>query len=493
MMCLGCLRTICVVFVFLMFSRGNAQYSLQEAYPGLSLFAFPLDLVHAYDGTNRLFVVQQRGVVYVFENTGAVASRKVFLNISDKVSQSGSELGLLGIAFHPDYETNRYFYVNYTTGPTGQRQSVVSRFQTSQTNPDSALKESEQILMTLQQPFDNHNGGKMVFGQDGYLYIGFGDGGSGGDPGNRAQNRAELLGKMLRIDVNSTSGGFNYAIPLSNPYAGNTQGFREEIYAYGLRNPWKFSFDSVTGKLWLGDVGQDAREEVDIIINGGNYGWRLMEGFICTPGTNPGCQDTAGLLRPVWDYVNGSGSGADGSITGGFVYRGAAIPSLYGKYVYADYISGRIWALTYDGVNPTTNQLLLDATVNISTFGEDQNKELLIVSYSSTTGRIYRLMGPATGGLTLPEAAPRTFELRQNYPNPFNPSTHFEFRIAEYGLIKLGVYNMLGQEVGVPVNEYLEPGSYRIPWDAARLPSGVYVYRLEAGRYVETKKMLLQK
>ncbi|HEY5614792.1 MAG TPA: PQQ-dependent sugar dehydrogenase [Bacteroidota bacterium] len=477
-------NVVCMLVIAL--AQANAQYALQDAYPSLPAFSFPVELVHAYDGTNRLFVVEQRGSIWVFENNGSVSTRKEFLNLSDRVSQNGYELGLLGLAFHPDYESNGYFFVNYTTGISGPWQTVVSRFYVNPADPDSALKESEFVLMTFSQPYSNHNGGKLAFGPDGYLYIGSGDGGSANDPQNRAQNRSNLLGKILRIDVNNTSGALNYAIPPTNPFAGNTEGFREEIYAYGLRNPWKFSFDSMTGTLWLGDVGQGAREEIDTVVNGGNYGWSLMEGFLCTPEVNPGCLDTAGLLRPVWDYTRSSGE----SITGGYVYRGSATPSLYGKYVYGDFISGRIWALTYDGVSPTSNQLLVQHSSNsISSFAEDQQQELLVVSHAN--GRIYRLTGPPVTGVQESGATPKTFSLHQNYPNPFNPKTTLGFQIAESGMVRLRIFDLLGNVMATLVNEELQPGNYRSSWNATGFPSGVYFYRLEAGAFVETKTMLM--
>ncbi|HXF99601.1 MAG TPA: PQQ-dependent sugar dehydrogenase [Bacteroidota bacterium] len=462
----------------------HAQYSWQLAFPNLPAFNYPVELVHAGDGTNRFFVAQQRGIIYVFNNTPNVSTRKVFLDISDRVSQSGGETGLLGLAFHPNYENNGYFYVNYTGGAS--LTTYIARYRVSATNPDSAVKQSELVLMTVAQPYSNHNGGKIAFGPDGYLYIGLGDGGSANDPGNRAQNRSVLLGKVLRINVDSTEGSLNYAIPPTNPYYRNQNGWREEIYAYGIRNPWRFSFDPVTHRLWLGDVGQDAREEVDIIISGGNYGWRLMEGFICNPTVNPQCQDTAGLLRPVWDYPN---SGPDQSITGGYVYRGSAIPSLVGKYIYGDYGSGKTWALTYDGVNPPANQLLTDETYLVSTFGVDENNELYLCSYSSSAGRIYKLTGPPNGVHT--DERPARYRLEQNYPNPFNPSTEIRYHLPEASHVLLKVFNILGHEVATLVNQMQEPGVKTIRFDANGLASGVYLYRLQAGQFTETRKMIL--
>jgi glucose/arabinose dehydrogenase len=475
-------RTIVFFLILLTAMTAVAQYSWQSAFPNLPAFSNPVELVHANDGTNRFFVVQQRGIIYLFDNNALVSTRREFLNISDSVSSTGSETGLLGLAFHPNYRTNGYFYVNHTNTVGGQLRSYIVRYQVSSTNSDSALKSSRRVLLVLDQPFSNHNGGKVAFGPDGYLYIGFGDGGSGNDPGNRAQNRAVLLGKILRINVDSTEAGYNYAIPPTNPYYRNTQGYKEEIYAYGIRNPWKFSFDAVTGTLWLGDVGQDTREEVDTVINGGNYGWRLMEGFICTPAVNPGCQDTAGLLRPVWDYPN---AGADGSITGGYVYRGAAIPSLYGKYIFADYVSGKTWALTVGGTPSVI--LLSDEAYSVSTFGADPAGNLYLCSYSSS-GRIYKLTGPAA---SVPVTTPTASTLEQNYPNPFNPSTTINYHLPTNSHVTLKVFDILGREVATLVNEHKQPGRYEVAWEPQGLSSGVYFYRLSSGASIATKKMLL--
>ncbi len=368
----------------------SAQYKMRVAFPNLATFNNPIEMANAGDGTNRLFVAQQRGLIYVFQNSPTVNSRKTFMDMTGIVSVSGSETGLLGIAFHPDYENNRYFYLSYTFDSSGLR-SRISRFEASSVNPDTAFRSSEKILLTLAQPYSNHNGGKIAFGPDGYLYISYGDGGSGGDPGNRAQNRTLLLGKILRIDVNSSDPGLSYSIPPTNPYYQNTDGFREEIYAYGVRNVWKFNFDYTTGKLWAGDVGQNAWEEIDIIERGKNYGWNKMEGFYCY-----GACDTTGkgFTRPIYNYSHSLGQ----SITGGYVYRGAQLPGLFGKYLYADYGFGTLWSLDYDGINPPTNTTLQDTSWLISSFGEDENKEVYILRYSST-GAIYKIVN--TSAITL--------------------------------------------------------------------------------------------
>ena len=257
---------------FLLSFSVNAQIKWQSQFPNLPTFLNPIEMVHAGDGSNRLFVVQQRGIIYVFQNDPNVSTRKIFLDISDRVSSSGGETGLLGLAFHPNYPDSGYFFVNYTNTISGQLKSFIARYSVSFSNPDSAVKSSGKILITVDQPYSNHNGGKLAFGKNGFLYAGLGDGGSGNDPGNRAQNLSTILGKILRLDVDHSENNLNYSIPKTNPFYQNASGYREEIFAFGIRNPWKFSFDDLTGTLWLGDVGQDTREEIDTVINGGNYG-----------------------------------------------------------------------------------------------------------------------------------------------------------------------------------------------------------------------------
>jgi len=353
-------------------------YDITPAFPGLS-FSRPVDLQNANDGTDRLFVVEQAGRILVFQNSSVVSSSKTFLDIQDRVNDVGGEEGLLGLAFHPDYASNGFLYVNYTA--QSPRRTVISRFSTDPANPDSADPATELIVLQFDQPFTNHNGGQLSFGPEGYLYIATGDGGSGGDPQNNAQNLNSLLGKILRIDVYSSSSGMNYGIPPDNPFTGT--GFREEIYAYGLRNPWRFSFDPVTNALWTGDVGQDTKEEIDIIERGRNYGWRIMEGSLCF--NPPAACDTSGLTLPVWEYGHDLGE----SVTGGFVYRGSDLPSLVGSYIYGDYSSGRIWMLQYGGVQFVTNTLLVDASINISSFGIDEDSELYVCGYD---GVIYKFI-----------------------------------------------------------------------------------------------------
>ncbi len=355
---------------------GETSFSVENAFPNLS-FSRPLDFQSPDDSSNRIFVVEQGGTIQVFQNDATVNSAEVFLDISNLIDTNANEQGLLGLAFHPDFETNGYFYVNYTPSTV---LSVTSRFQVSASNPDVADPNSELILLEIPQPFTNHNGGQLAFGPDGLLYIASGDGGSGGDPGNNAQNRSNLLGNILRIDVNTTSNGLNYGIPPNNPFIGEMN-VREEIFAYGFRNPWRMSFDIQIGDLWSGDVGQDEREEINRVTIGGNYGWRLFEGTFCFSGD---CT-TTGLIPPVFEYEH---NGNDQSITGGHVYRGSLTPSLAGRYIYADFVDGRIWALDATP-NTSNNSLLLDTNLNISSFGLDAENELYFCAFD---GAIYRIV-----------------------------------------------------------------------------------------------------
>ena len=357
----------------------DVNYQVVETFPNLS-FSQPLDLQHPGDGSDRLFVVEKSGTIKVFENSSSVSSASVFLDIRDRVDDSGSEEGLLGLAFHPAYESNGYFYVNYTA--SNPNRTIIARYQVSAANPNSADKESERQVLTFDQPYSNHNGGQLAFGPDGYLYIAVGDGGSAGDPNGNGQNRSTLLGSILRIDIDNPEDGNNYGIPPDNPFVGNTQGFREEIYAYGLRNPWRFSFDAANGELWAGDVGQNSYEEIDIIESGGNYGWNIMEGSHCYEPSS-GCNQS-GLELPIWEYDHDLGN----SVTGGFVYRGPTLENLTGWYIYGDFGSGRIWALDNSNSGDPQNTELLNTDINISSFGVDADNELYICAFG---GSIYQL------------------------------------------------------------------------------------------------------
>lgn len=357
---------------------------LQRAFPALS-FTRPVAMQQAPGDETRWFVVEQSGVIRVFASDDAATTTGVFIDISGRVGESSGERGLFDIAFDPDFTSNHYAYLSYTRSSPSLT-SYVSRF-TSTDNGLTLDPGSEVVVLTLPQPYSNHNGGHLAFGPDGFLYVGFGDGGSANDPENRAQDTTNLWGAIIRIDVTTLP----YRIPSDNPFAGNARcpegtGGSDcpEIFAWGLRNPWKFNFDRDTGALYAGDVGQSAWEEVDLIENGGNYGWRIREGAHC----NIPAQDcpTVDLIDPVVDYGRSVGQ----TVTGGYVYRGTAINGLAGSYVFGDFISGRLFHLA-NGAPPL--QELLDTDLAISSFAEDNSGELYVISYGD--GAVFRIVDAA--------------------------------------------------------------------------------------------------
>ena len=324
----------------------------------------PVDIQPANDGTGRLFIIEKYGVIRVFENGQLLESP--FLNIDDRVNDSGNEMGLLGLAFHPDYEQNGFFYVNYT-GDGGDTR--ISRFQASGNIADP---NSEKVLLIIEQPYPNHNGGALAFGPDGYLYAGLGDGGLAGDPQKNGQNTTSLLGKILRLDVNN---GETYSIPSDNP-------FGNEVWAYGLRNPWRISFDRQTGDLYIGDVGQGQWEEIDYLSadsqGGANFGWSIMEGGHGYDGLAQ-----PDMLLPVAEYSHSEGGC---SVTGGYVYRGA-LPEWNGIYLYGDYCSGKIWGLILSN-GQWQSQVMFETGGTITTFGQDESGEIY---FASDNGNVYHL------------------------------------------------------------------------------------------------------
>jgi glucose/arabinose dehydrogenase len=359
-------------------------FDVERVFPGLN-FTLPVALLQAPRDGTRWFVVEQGGAVRVFANNAQAATFGTFIDISARVA-AGGEMGLLGMAFHPDFPANPRVYLSYTNQSAG----LVSRISEFMLGADGNLDPgTERILLSIEQPETNHNGGQIAFGPDGYLYAGMGDGGGANDQhgtiGN-GQRVSTLLGKMLRIDVSPASG---YGIPPDNPFAGNPQcgatgvGAQgcPEIYASGLRNPWRWSFDRSTGALWLGDVGQNAVEEIDRVTLGGNYGWRCFEG---TRATGLACGAAQNLLPPVAEYGRSEG----GSVTGGYVYRGAAIAELFGRYVFGDFVSGRLWHIAGDTPPTAVMSGGLETGLNIASFGEDVAGELYIVHYG---GQLYRL------------------------------------------------------------------------------------------------------
>jgi glucose/arabinose dehydrogenase len=367
----------------------------------------PLWMSESPDGSGRLFVVGQAGRILIVKKGEDGSAARDFFNIEARQPFFDNEDGLLSLAFHPGFKTNGLFYVYYNQQLPGAQnlkpqdfpyRSVVSEFKVSATNADHADMSSERILLEVPQPYTNHKGGELAFGPDGYLYLGLGDGGLGGDPFGNGQNTSTLLAKMLRIDVNTHSKPLNYGIPQDNPFAKSSTRARPEIFAYGLRNPWRYSFDRLTGDLWVGDVGQDLWEEVDLLANGGNYGWSIREGAHHYKDGPAG----ATYIEPVMEYTHRTDLQSQGMfpdhsiglcIIGGYVYRGHQYPALSGVYVYGDYNLGTIWGFRYDRAahKVTAEGTLLDQHQNISSFAEDADGELYAITLN---GPIYKITVP---------------------------------------------------------------------------------------------------
>ncbi|MHC4100714.1 MAG: PQQ-dependent sugar dehydrogenase [Planctomycetota bacterium] len=361
---------------------------LTRAFPRLA-FQRPVLITSA--GDDRLFVLEQQGRIRVFTNRRDIETTDLFLDLRTRVRTSHNEEGLLGLAFDPDYAQNRRFYVYYSASEP--RRSVLARFTADAGDPNRADPDSERVVLEVPQPYGNHNGGALLFGPDGYLYLSLGDGGWANDPRGHGQDLSTLLGTILRIDVRGQDADRPYIVPADNPFVGRAD-VRPEIWAYGLRNVWRMSFDRATGELWAGDVGQNAWEEIDLIVKGGNYGWSIRE------GAHPFRAGTAAvpLIDPVVEYPQRRGREVVGrSVTGGHVYRGQAVPGLVGAYVYGDYVTGRIWALRYAEGTVTDHREILSRPkdVHISSFGEDAEGELYLCGFDrldGTRGRIYRLV-----------------------------------------------------------------------------------------------------
>ena len=478
----------------------QAQYDLIEAYPNVS-FTKPVLLTFSPDQSNRVFVVEQEGKILVYPNDPDVMPNQVqtFLDITDKLPGGVppyGEYGLLGLAFHPDYAENGTFFINYVT-TQGEIKTHISKFNVSKSDPNMADDTTETILLEVDQILDNHNAGMLEFGIDGYLYASLGDGGwaypnGPPDPDSTAQDLTKLLGSFLRIDVDNPNDSLEYSIPPDNPFVGNNEGYREEIFAYGFRNPWRFNIDHVTGKIWVGDVGFASWEEIDIVEPGKNYGWSQAEGFDCRPGV---ICDTSLYEPPIFVYSNGT---VGCSITGGAVYRGPGRPELVGKYIYGDWCNGLIWSLEDNGDGSYTNTLLTDESFRIPAFGMDESRELYIISYDfNNPSKIYKFQ-PVPTSVEETDRVTKTFSLLPNYPNPFNPSTTITFQLETKTDYELAIYDMTGKQVRLLDSGIKEPGLYTTIWngrndDRKLVGSGVYVIRLKSGnRQVSRKATLLR-
>jgi glucose/arabinose dehydrogenase len=407
----------------------------------LELFASNLDrpvsIKHA--GDDKLYVVEQDGLIKIINSDGSIESAP-FLNIDSIVINTGNERGLLGLAFHPEYATNGYFFVNYIDNSGN---TVISRFSRDTNNPLLADSNSEFPILSFIQPYSNHNGGDLAFGNDGFLYISTGDGGSAGDPENNSQNKLNLLGNILRIDINATTATQNYSIPSSNPFIGDPNS-RAEIFAYGLRNPWKFSFDRLNNDLWIADVGQGDYEEINMVSAvdaaiGLNYGWRCYEGN--GPYNSNDCSDASAYTFPISGYTHFGDGEFKCSITGGYRYRGTNYPNLNGLYFFADICSQEIGYLTYDETNTNWIRTFESFTGQWSAFGEDLNGELYVSDLSS--GNIYKIIDPT---LSMEDSL---FSNISVYPNPTKDNININFgsNINTNVLTQIAIYDLHGKKV----------------------------------------------
>ncbi len=440
-------------------------------------FDKPVNIKHA--GDSRLFVVEQSGYIQILNDDGSV-NTEAFLDIDARVTTvqpGGDERGLLGLAFHPDYSNNGYFYVYYINN---SNDTVISRFSRSVSDPNLADEDSELILLTFDQPFSNHNGGDMAFGADGYLYISSGDGGASGDPGDRAQSLDLLLGKLLRIDVDSPSGGNNYGIPADNPFISDPNAL-DEIWAYGLRNPWKFSFDKDTNDIWIADVGQFTYEEINKAgptEAGLNYGWRCYEGNNVF-NTSGDCPDISTLTFPVGEYSHSDSGNFKCSITGGYVYRGSLYPNFSGLYFFADYCSNEIGTLEFNG-STWDMELSEPFSGNFwAAFGEDVSGELYISGLQ--TGQIYKIQDAET--LSIQDNTANSFKI---FPNPATSKVTIEFKNSNSGNT-ITVYNVLGKNVlNIIANDT------KTVLNTSTLAKGIYIVKITGENgVISTKKLVL--
>lgn len=455
---------------------------IEQAFPSLT-FQTVTDLQHAGDGSNRLFVVELQGVIRAFENRMDVASSSVFLDIRSRVLLS-NRFGMLALAFHPDFAGNGFFFVHYTA-PNPNR-SVISRFRVSDADSNSADPTSEKVLLEIGQPDHLHNGGTILFASDGYLYVSMGDGGPGRDPNGYGQDRTQLLGKILRIDIDNEDPGLPYAIPADNPFVGNQDGIREEIWAWGLRNTWKMSYDPELDMLLGAENGEDRWEEINRLESGRNYGWSIAEGNHCfNPPFN--C-DMTGMTAPLFEY---GGTTQRRSVIGGVVYRGEARPELVGQYIYGDWQRADISALTFQGNDPPATAVLATNQSFITTFGTDEQNELYFIKGD---GRVYRLAPVVTDTEPHPLPLDPTISL-DVFPSPFAEQVNLRLRLPMSGEASVAVFDLLGRRIAQVADRATVSNGHALIWhgvdDRLRsVPPGLYFVRLEVAGRVVTRSVV---
>lgn len=450
--------------------------NLEQYVTGLSN---PTDISNA--GDDRLFVVERRGKVKIIDKDGNVFPTP-FIDIDEMVSNASGqdERGMLGIAFHPDFANNGYFFLNHTDNDD---HTNVVRYQVDPMNPDIADPSTRELIIKIEQPYWNHNGGGIKFGPDGYLYIGMGDGGSGNDPQNNGQNKQSLLGKMLRLDVDN---GLPYTIPADNPFVGDDTTL-DEIWAIGMRNPWRFSFDKMTGDLWIGDVGQGAIEEVDFEpsgdLGGHNYGWRCYEGTDFTNNSSmANCNEN--YLDPIYEILHQAGHC---SITGGYVYRGSKYTDILGHYIFTDYCSGDFFTVYTDENGDWVGQKVASLNFGISTFGEDVNGELYAAILSGGNGgNIYRLVG----GVLNESDDIKEIEALIISPNPILNTTNLKIESNERINVELTLLDLTGKVIFSETTEI--DGVFNKKLDLSDQPSGTYILNINTDKGLVTKKIIKQ-
>lgn len=455
--------------------------SLCRTFPHL-LFDRPVDLQSPPDDSNRLFVAQQNGEVYSAYYDSSTTSALLFLDLADSVS-FGGESGLLGLAFHPDYASNHRFYVSYVAAAP-MRQLLVE-YLTAASDPDSVVLLSRRVILESTATTLYHNGGQIAFDPDGYLLYAVGE----DTQPLEAQDRTNLLGSMVRIDVDNPSGGLEYSIPADNPWVGNAMGYREEIYAFGFRNPWRFSVDPATGRIWCGDVGSSYFEEINIVTAGRNYGWPRVEWDQCV---YPSTCDTVGLnvAMPLHAYPHGTGA----AVVGGHVNHGIHLPSLQGWYLYTDWVSGEVRGILWDGQGAPVDSLVMAAGRSFTCTGLDPEGNVL---FGTFTGGIYELREDPISSAPVPAAAPAS--LVGNHPNPFNPTTIIEYDVRGPTSVRLDIFDVRGRLVLGVERAHAAAGRYEVRWDGRdshgrEQPSGVYFARLSAGgRIAGTLRLVLLK
>jgi glucose/arabinose dehydrogenase len=490
---------LALVVIMLCALSAEAQVELHPAFPGIEHFQSPVAIILAPDSLDRIFIVEKGGTISMVSHPdSAIPTKKIFLDLRSVVSHMGVEDGLLGLAFHPKYKDNGELFVSYTRVVDSVFQLRISRFVVNPSR-DSVLSDSETVIYSMHPPDIVHHGGSLLFGLHGNLFCGIGDcsytgaasgGGTVADFWRLAQNYQSPAGKLLRFNVDNQDSLHKYTIPMSNPFASDSSNNAlKEIYAIGFRNPWKYSFDDSTGRLWLADVGQVSYEEIDLVKPGNNYGWSKLEG---NHRFNDSTADTSLLTPPVFEYPHTEGNGC---ITGGYVYHGTMIPELKGKYIYGDFLSGRIWAFTYEAPGVFSNELLVDMqspTIFLSTFGKDRAGELFAADFLS--GIIYRLT-PPLGAVRETEKKQRTtFALQRTMFTSTEHSTMCTIHVSEPEAITISLLDQKGQEIQSLLirNISAEEHTFDIVIPPG-LSSGIYFVRLKTSEGNMTQKIIIEK